>query len=232
MMRKVKNQLRKGLELRKRNLSSLFPIYQGPKITGIAVYSVSLPLHEGSYKWSGGNEIVAFDSTVVRIVTDKGIEGFGENTPLGSAYLPAYAEGTRTGIRQIAPSLLGMDPTRIHDIYLTMDKCLKGHPYVKSALDMACWDITGKVAGLLLSASCSEGDSELSFLYIELSLKTHQKIWLREYKSMSMRVIGKPSTNTSEVSQCIRKFQLKVGGSPQVDIERIRAVRRILDDKV
>ncbi len=49
---------------------------------------------------------------------------------------------------------------------------------------------------------------------------------------MSMRVIGKPSTNTSEVSQCIRKFQLKVGGSPQVDIERIRAVRRILDDKV
>ncbi len=148
MMRNIQNQFRQGLELRKRNFSSLFPLYQGPKITGIAVYSVSLPLHEGSYKWSGGNEIVAFDSTVVRIVTDKGIEGFGENTPLGSAYLPAYAEGTRTGIQQIAPSLLGLDPTRIHDIYLTMDRCLKGHPYVKSALDMACWDITGKVAGL------------------------------------------------------------------------------------
>src|SRR3954447_25041350 len=28
-----------------------------------------------------------------------------------------------------------------------MDAALKGHPYVKSGLDMACWDILGKVTG-------------------------------------------------------------------------------------
>jgi L-alanine-DL-glutamate epimerase-like enolase superfamily enzyme len=28
-----------------------------------------------------------------------------------------------------------------------MDRLLKGHPYVKSAIDMACWDILGKATG-------------------------------------------------------------------------------------
>ena len=28
-----------------------------------------------------------------------------------------------------------------------MDEALRGHPYVKSALDMACWDLLGKASG-------------------------------------------------------------------------------------
>lgn len=143
---------RKGGTFSCRHLSSdagsLFPLYHGPKIKKILVYQTWLPLHEGSYKWSGGNEVKAFDATIVRIVTDQGIEGFGENTPLGPCYLPAYAEGTRAGIAKIAPSLIGADPTRTSEIYAIMDRSLKGHPYVKSALDMACWDILGKVANL------------------------------------------------------------------------------------
>lgn len=134
----------------RRSLSTqLFPSYKGLKITQITAYQVSLPLHEASYKWSGGKEVKAFDATVVRIKTnDPNIEGFGENTPLGPAYLAAYAEGTRTGVRVLAHSLLGADPTRLTHINMLMDSALKGHPYVKSALDMACWDILGKVAGL------------------------------------------------------------------------------------
>jgi len=129
--------------------SRLFPKYEGLKITQITTYKAKLPLHESAYKWSGGKEVLAFDATVVRIRTnDPNIEGFGENTPLGPSYLAAYAQGTRTGIETIAPSLLGADPTRLHHINMIMDRALKGHPYVKSALDMACWDILGKVAKL------------------------------------------------------------------------------------
>ena len=29
-----------------------------------------------------------------------------------------------------------------------MDQCLKGHAYVKSPIDIACWDIKGQVAGM------------------------------------------------------------------------------------
>ena len=40
------------------------------KITRISVYQVDLPLHEGSYNWSGGKSIQVFDSTVIGIETD------------------------------------------------------------------------------------------------------------------------------------------------------------------
>ena len=39
---------------------------QPMKIRRIAAYRVELPLHEGSYKWSGGKSVTVFDSTIVR----------------------------------------------------------------------------------------------------------------------------------------------------------------------
>jgi cis-L-3-hydroxyproline dehydratase len=126
----------------------MFPVYQGHKISKISVYKVDLPLHESSYKWSGGKSVTTFDATVVQIETDTGFIGYGENTPLGPFYLPAYAEGTRAGVAKLAPALIGVDATRLNQLNVVMDRTLKGHPYVKSAIDMACWDILGKVSGL------------------------------------------------------------------------------------
>src|SRR5262245_57075954 len=83
------------------------------KIRSIAAYRVELPLHEGSYKWSGGKAVTVFDSTIVRVETDAGIVGWGEVCPLGPFYLPAYANGARTGIAELAPYLLGEDPTQL-----------------------------------------------------------------------------------------------------------------------
>ena len=103
-------------------------------------------LHEGSYNWSGGKSVSVFDSTIVSIETDEGITGYGEVCPLGPFYLPAYATGTRTGIAELAPHLIGEDPTQLLPLNQRMDIALKGHPYVKSAIDIACWDILGKVS--------------------------------------------------------------------------------------
>ena len=73
------------------------------KITRITAYRIDLPLHEGSYKWSGGHSVKVFDSTIVSIETDAGITGYGEVCPLGPAYLPAllveYASRNRPGCR-------------------------------------------------------------------------------------------------------------------------------------
>lgn len=120
------------------------------RITRIAAYQVDLPLHEGTYAWSGGKSVSVFDSTIVRLETDAGVVGHGEVCPLGPAYLPAYAAGVRAGLRELAPGLLGRDPTEIAALNHHMDRALKGHPYVKSPIDMACWDILGQQAGLPL----------------------------------------------------------------------------------
>ena len=53
------------------------------KIKRILVYQLDLPLHEGSYKWSGGKSVEVFDSTIVAIETNDGELGYGECCPLG-----------------------------------------------------------------------------------------------------------------------------------------------------
>src|SRR5437588_11483993 len=105
------------------------------QITRIRAYRVELPLHEGSYKWSGGKSVTVFDSTVVAVETDTGLTGWGEVCPLGPAYLPAYAAGVRAGLAELAPKLIGEDPTQLAHLNRVMDAVLKGHPYVKSAVD-------------------------------------------------------------------------------------------------
>ena len=178
------------------------------RITRIKAYRVGLPLHEGSYKWSGGNSVDVFDSTIVAIATDAGITGYGEVCPLGPAYLPAYAAGARTGIAELAPNLLGQDPTALASINRRMDQLLRGHPYVKSAIDMACWDILGHATGLPVVTLLGGRVGEDVALYRAISQDTPEKM------------AAKVGTYRAEG---YTKFQLKVGGDPDTDIERIRA---------
>jgi L-alanine-DL-glutamate epimerase-like enolase superfamily enzyme len=118
------------------------------KITRLRVYRVDLPLVEGRYAWADGKAVESFDSTIVRIDTDEGLTGWGEVCPLGPSYLPAFPEGARAGIARLAPVLLGEDPRETLRLNRLMDFAMKGHPYAKSAIDMALWDIAGKAAGV------------------------------------------------------------------------------------
>lgn len=185
-----------------------------PKITKIEAWRVELPLHEGSYKWSGGNSVEVFDSTVVAIHTDAGITGYGEVCPLGPAYLPAYAEGARAGIATLAPQLIGLEATGLDVLNRHMDAALRGHPYVKSALDMACWDILGKIAGLPLVTLLGGRYGESFPLYRAISQQTPDQM-------AEMVLLYR--------SEGYTKFQLKVGGDPDTDIERIRRVAARLE---
>lgn len=133
------------------------------KITRIQAYQVDLPLVEGEYKWSEGKSVSVFDSTLVRVETDAGLAGHGECCPLGPVYLPAYAWGVRAGLQELAPQLLGADPTQLGALNRHMDYLLTGHPYVKSAIDVACWGIVGQAAGMpvchLLGGRCGDDRS-------------------------------------------------------------------------
>ena len=129
------------------------------KITGIEVYRITLPLSR-PYSLSGGRlHFTELDSTFVRVATDAGIDGWGEGCPWGSTYLPAFPGGIRAGIAELAPAVLGADPERPDVLDRVMDTALPGHPYVKSAIDVACWDIAGKAAGRPV-ADLLGGDTE------------------------------------------------------------------------
>ena len=179
------------------------------KITRIVAYRVELPLHEGSYKWSGGKSVSVFDSTIVAVETDEGVTGYGEVCPLGPFYLPAYARGARAGIAELGPHLLGEDPRQLARLNRRMDAALHGHPYVKSAIDMACWDILGQAAGQPVCVLLGGRYGEDFVLYRAISQEAPE--------AMARRVAGYRAEG-------YRRFQLKVGGDPLEDIERIRAV--------
>ena len=179
------------------------------KISKIKVWQVDLPLHEGDYKWSGGKSVTTFDSTVVGIETDQGVSGFGEVCPLGPVYLPSYANGVRIGIEELGPSLIGENPLQLEKLNRRMDQVMKGHPYVKSALDMACWDLLGKATGLPVSALLGGAYGEDFVLYRAISQERPEEM---AQKVADYRAEG------------YRRFQLKVGGDPDTDIERIRQV--------
>jgi len=57
---------------------------------------------------SEGRVLDALDSTIVRVVTADGLAGYGEEYPLGTRYLPAFAVYTFQSKRQLqrAPGFL------------------------------------------------------------------------------------------------------------------------------
>jgi len=183
------------------------------KITGITVYQVNLPLREGRYNWSGGNFMEVFDSTVVAVETDAGITGYAECCPLGSAYLPSYAKGVRAGIGEIGPKLIGFDPTDLGPLNRRMDAVLRGHLYVKAPIDIACWDILGKVAGLPVYKLLGGAEQD--------DIKLYRAISQEDSSVMAQKIAGYRAEGYT-------KFQLKVGGDANDDIARIKACRAIL----
>ena len=170
-------------------------------------YQVDLPLHEGSYKWSGGKSVDVFDSTIVAVETDDGLIGYGECCPLGPFYLPAYGAGVRTGIKELGPHLIGQNPIETGKLNQLMDQCLKGHPYVKSPIDIACWDIKGQVAGMPICEMLGGRYGKDFILYRAISQI--------EPEAMAANV-------KKYRDEGYRRFQLKVGGNPDEDIERIK----------
>jgi L-alanine-DL-glutamate epimerase-like enolase superfamily enzyme len=179
---------------------------QTMKISKITVWQVDLPLHEGDYKWSGGKSVETFDSTIVGVETDEGVIGYGEVCPLGPVYLASYAKGVRVGVEELGPSLLGENPLHLEKLNRLMDQAMKGHPYVKSAIDVACWDILGKVSGLPVSSLLGGAYGENFVLYRAISQESPDE--------MAKKIAGYREEG-------YRRFQLKVGGDPDTDIERI-----------
>lgn len=118
------------------------------KITRIAVHQVNLPYAHGTYRLSGGRSYTSFDATICSVTTDTGLTGWGESTPFGATYIAAHAEGVRAGLGLVAPAILGRDPRHHDRVYDVMDAALVGHPHVKSALDVACWDVAAQAAGM------------------------------------------------------------------------------------
>jgi L-alanine-DL-glutamate epimerase-like enolase superfamily enzyme len=179
------------------------------RISAIDLFSYELTYVGGEYVMSGGRVVTSLASTVVRITTAEGLIGYGETCPLGSNYLPAHAAGARAALAEIAPHVLGQDASNPAAIAREMDRCLAGHGYAKSALDVACWDIFGQAAGRPICDLIGGRQQEAFALYVAIPLGSVSE--MRE-RVLLLRKQG------------IHRFQLKLGDDPVEDAARAKAV--------
>lgn len=188
------------------------------KIATVDCFGYELHYAHGDYVMSGARSAASVPGTLVRLRTTDDIVGWGEITPLGSRYLPVHSDEVRATLRTLAPALIGQDASNPFGIGRRLDDVLLGGGYAKSAIDIACWDLLGKRAGLPISAILGGVLNEDFPLY--------EAVPLASPESMVEFV-------TRRGEDGIKRFQLKVGNDPHEDAERVRqVVRAVTEDTV
>jgi cis-L-3-hydroxyproline dehydratase len=179
------------------------------RITRVDVYGYRLRYRYGDYVMSEGRVVNELESTVVRVGTDEGLEGWGEVCPLGATYLPGFADGARAALRRLAPAVCGLDPRELDVVQRQMDGALRGHAYARSPIDVACWDLSGQAAGCSVTTLLGGRQQDSFPLYEAVPLGSHEE--------MTAFVLARRDDG-------IHHFQLKVGADPYEDVARVRRV--------
>jgi cis-L-3-hydroxyproline dehydratase len=185
------------------------------RIARVDVFAHELTYVDGAFELSRGRTAAVESSTLVRVTTDDGLEGWGEACPLAGTYLPSFAGGVRAALAVLAPALVGADPRNLAAVNARMDAALLGQPAAKSALDVACWDVLGCATGAPLATLLGGRVSDELPLYLAVPL-------------------GAPEATAALVAdawaQGVQRFQLKVGGDPRADVASVRAALEVTGD--
>ena len=127
------------------------------KITTATIYIVALPTRR-HHTWASKMTAPIGRHAIVRLGTDQGLEGWGEapaGITWGGSAMRYYGESPETvrivAANHLLPAVSGLDPREIAVIHARMDKAVKGHPYAKAMIDMACYDLAGRAMGVGVS---------------------------------------------------------------------------------
>lgn len=176
------------------------------RIRSISAYTYNAKYRYGEYSMSHGRVTVGHPALVVRVRTDTDLEGWGETSPHGGTYLPAFFAGELEAAGLLARPLIGLDPRSLTTVNATMDQTLLAGQAAKSAIDWACWDVFGRSVELPIHA-----------------LLGGALVWA--LPAFSVVGIGTPEEAArdalAEYRKGIARLQVKVGNDPRVDARRL-----------
>lgn len=179
------------------------------KITKIELFAIRLPLKEPfviSY-----TTYQDMPTIIIRLETDEGLIGYGESTPdehvTGETWESTFSVLKNT----LAPALIGENPFNLEQIHEKMNRTVYGVPTAKAGLDIACYDLIGKKTN--------------QPIYNLLGGRYQQELEIPKVIS-----ILQPDEMAEQAKNAIkegyRQIKLKVGTNKQLDILRIKAVRK------
>jgi L-alanine-DL-glutamate epimerase-like enolase superfamily enzyme len=186
------------------------------RIAELHIYKKDLPVKDGPYTMSG-QTVWSLDTTIVRLVTDTGIEGLGEVCPLGAIYQPSHGEGARAALQTMGTGMIGIEclPLSAHR---AMDGALNGHNYAKAAIDIAVYDAWGKSLGLPICDLLGGAVTDRVPSYFATGIGTPNE---------TVRIVK------DKVKAGYPRIQLKIGGrDAAIDIEVICKVWEAVGSEV
>ena len=151
----------------------------------------------------------------VKVITDEGVYGLGEASP--SAHVTGETiDGVLATVNYLKKFLIGEDPTDIENIHKIMDKRLLRNPAAKAAIDIACYDIMGKAAGVpvhkMLGAEVDSFQTDITIGIDTVEESVREAI--------------------QRIDEGFRILKVKIGNEPERDIEVIKQIRAAVGDEI
>ncbi|MDP2335553.1 MAG: dipeptide epimerase [Bacteroidota bacterium] len=184
------------------------------KIDRIEVYKSPIKLKKPFVISLGAFEYA--ENIVVVIRTSDGSVGFGECSP----FMPINGESMETCFvvaDYLAKRLIEKNPLNISGCSEEMDRVIYGNSSIKSAFDIALFDIASQHAGLPLYAFLGGKNNKMLITDYTVSLGHPEQMALDalEIKGKGFQVI-----------------KVKLGEDPETDIFRIKAIRNKIGDAI
>jgi muconate cycloisomerase len=193
------------------------------RIAGGEVFLVALPARR-EHTWASKMTAPIGHHAILRLDTDEGVSGWGEAPAIatwGGAHMRQYGETPQT-VRHIVldhllPAVTGLDPAEIGVVHARMDQVVKGHPYAKAAVDVACHDAAGRALGVPVSTLLGgrrrdgiEVAHSLGILPVDVCVAEAEQA----------------------VAEGARTIKAKTGRDPERDVALVRELRARLGDGV
>ena len=183
-------------------------------ITAIEVYQAPIKLKK-PFVISLGPLTHAGNIYVV-ISTNIGLTGFGECSP----FMTINGESMETGFvvaQYLAKKLIGMNPLEIEKCTVAMDSVIFGNSSIKSAFDMALYDIAAQNSGVPLYRFLGGKNNK--------TIQTDYTVSLGDKKTMAEDAVQIKNRG-------FQFIKVKVGESKEKDIERIRLIRESIGPEI
>lgn len=183
-------------------------------IRRVELYKLSIPLIE-PFITSLGVEVAA-ENVLVKIITEEGITGFGECSP----YMPINGESQDTCFivgQYFANVLKGHNPLDIAHCIQLMDKVIYGNTSIKSAFDIALYDIASQHAGVPLYQFIGGENNKTIITDYTVSIDEPAKM---AADAVKIKTQGYPA------------IKVKLGCDGKKDVERMKAIRAAVGDAI
>jgi len=176
-------------------------------ITDVEVIKLNIPYKEPFVISLG--VIPSATNVVVKINTNTGLTGIGECAPF--VFIVGETQETVFELaKQIGKLLKNKDPFAIEDRLAEIDKAVKGNYTMKSAFDMALYDLLAKKANLPLYKLLGGSNNREVYTDMTISIGSPEKM---AKDALDFKNAGFPA------------IKLKLGTTTEADVARVKAIR-------